>query len=311
MIPSGKQQQHGMALVPFLRLHSPETYGWLCRLRLLCVLQGTGDDAAASILLFSPFAPIIRHMRSAIQLIVLLAALGAACQVGAGFIQAPTQQLAFEAASVRLSTSPNDGFADFDTTPGTLTIRNYTLRAIIRTAYQAKDYQISGGPKWLNHDRYDINAKADSPAKPPQLFLMLQALLAERFKLVVHRESRDFQGYALVIAKSGLKLKAVGSDTDRSINSRPGVITAKATSLTLLSQWLARILNAPVQDSTGISDVFDFKLEWTPDGAPQAGEAPGPSIFAALQDQLGLKLEPHKTPLEMIVVDSAERASEN
>jgi uncharacterized protein (TIGR03435 family) len=225
--------------------------------------------------------------------------------------QTPPAPLSFEVASVKVSTSPDDGFANVDITPGAITIRNYTLRACIRTAYQVKDYQISGGPKWLDHDRYDINAKASGPANSQQLLLMLQALLAERFKLVVHRETRSFQGYELVVAKSGLKLKAVGSEADRSINSRPGVITAKATSLALLGHWLARILDAPVLDSTGISDVFDFKLEWTPDDAPQAADNQGLSIFAALQDQLGLKLEPRKTPLEMIVVGSAEKALEN
>jgi uncharacterized protein (TIGR03435 family) len=193
-------------------------------------------------------------------------------------------------------------------------MRNCTLWKCIWFAYQVKEYQISGGPKWLDHDRYDINARATGPVKSPELRVMLQRLLAERFKLVVHRESRAFPGYALVVAKSGLKLKAAAGDGPPMINTpRPGIITAKATPMGWLARVLEgpRLLNAPVLDATQLFGVFDFKVEWTPDDAHEVAGCLALSISDALEDQLGLKLEPRKAPLEMIVVDSAEKASEN
>ena len=166
----------------------------------------------------------------------------------------------------------------------------------------------------MDSDRYNINAKAAGPAKDPELMLMLQTLLAERFKAEVHRQSKSTSGYALVVAKSGLKIKPAEDNGNDSTSSHGGSLTAKGVSMARLSDWLARRLNAPVVDATGVSGVFNFKLEWTPEEAtPGTPSSVGPdfSLLAAMQEQLGVKLEARKVSMELIVVDRAEKASEN
>jgi uncharacterized protein (TIGR03435 family) len=239
----------------------------------------------------------------------VLAAQGAALLAAAGFGQTPVQPPAFEAASIKLSTALDNG-TDRDTTPGAMTIRNFSLRALVRVAYGVKEYQVVGGPKWMDAERYNISAKAAGPAKDPELLLMLRTLLGERFKVEVHRESKASQGYALVPAKGGLKIKPVEDTGDDSTSSHGGSLTAKGVSMARLCDWLARRMNAPVTDATGIAGVFNFKLEWTPE---EASSSAGPdfSLVAALQEQLGVKLEARKVSLEMIVVDRAEKPSEN
>jgi uncharacterized protein (TIGR03435 family) len=233
--------------------------------------------------------------------------------IAAGFGQTPAQPPAFEAASIKLSTALDNG-TDRDTTPGAMTIRNFSLRSLIRVAYGVNQYQVIGGPKWMDSDRYNISAKAAGPAKDPELVLMLQTLLAERFKVEVHRQSKPVPGYALVVAKSGLKIKPVEDSGHNSASTHGGSLTAKGVSMARLSDWLARRLNVPVVDATGIPGVFDFKLEWTPEEAsPGTPSSAGPdfSLVAALQEQLGVKLEARKVSMELIVVDRAEKPSEN
>jgi uncharacterized protein (TIGR03435 family) len=238
---------------------------------------------------------------------------GAALLIAAGFGQTPAQPPAFEAASLKVSTALDNG-TDRDTTPGAMTIRNFSLRSLIRVAYGVKEYQVIGGPKWMDSDRYNINAKAAGPAKDPELMLMLQTLLTERFKLEVHRQSKSTSGYALVVAKSGLKIKPVADHGNDSTSSHGGSLAAKGVSMARLSEWLARRLSVPVVNATGVSGVFDFKLEWTPEEtSPGTPSSAGPdfSLVAALQEQLGVKLEARKVSMEMIVVDRAEKVSEN
>jgi uncharacterized protein (TIGR03435 family) len=173
---------------------------------------------------------------------------------------------------------------------------------------------VTGGPKWMDSDRYNINAKAAGPAKDPELLLMLRTLLVERFKLEVHRQSKPVSGYALVVAKSGLKIKPVEDTGNDSTSSHGGSLTAKGVSMARLSDWLARRLNAPVVDATGVPGVFNFKLEWTPEEtSPGTPSSAGPdfSLVAALQEQVGVKLEARKVSMELIVVERAEKPSEN
>jgi uncharacterized protein (TIGR03435 family) len=223
------------------------------------------------------------------------------------------QTPAFEAASIKRSTALENG-TDLDTTPGTMTIRNFSLRSLVRVAYGVKEYQVVGGPKWMDSERYNINAKAAGPAKDRELMMMLRTLLGERFKVEVHQESKASQGYALLPAKGGLKIKPVVGGGNSSTSSHGGSLTAKGVSMARLCDWLARRLNAPVMDATGIGGVFDFKLEWTPEEAPPgtpASAGPDFSLMAALQEQIGVKLEGRKVPMELIVVDRAEKPSEN
>lgn len=243
-----------------------------------------------------------------------LIALGIVSKISAGFGQTPDKPLAFEVAMVKASTDVGSGTHD-RSTPGTLWERNQTLRDLIQLAFNVKDYQVSGGPKWIASDRYDIDGKANFPAKDPELFRMLQTLLEERFKLAVHRETKPYTGYALVVVKGGFKMKPVVDTGHPTSNSHNGTLVATSMPLARFTQWLARRLDGPVVDATGVSAVFDFKLEFSearsPAPATDPADAKSPPLLTALEEQLGLKLEPRKVPVEMIVVDRAEKPVEN
>lgn len=206
---------------------------------------------------------------------------------------------------------------------GRINAKNVTLKRRIRGAYDVPEPQIIGGPKWVDQDRYDIEATATVPAGDHDLMRMLQTLLSERFKLVFHREQRPIPGYRLVLAKGGLKAQASAPDRGSVGNSQRGRIDAQGCTVSQLALKLAEALKQPVLDATAVAGKFDFKVQWTPDdplvkppspdqrpgGAPEFGV--GPSIFSALQEQLGLKLESSKIPAEVLVIDSAERPSAN
>jgi len=243
-------------------------------------------------------------------------------QAGQSFGQT-TPAPAFEAASIKPSKVEPGGSSGITTRKGGISARNVTLKRCIRGAYDVQESQIVG-PKWAGEDRYDIDAKAAGPSGDSELMAMLQSLLAERFGLAFHRETRELPGYALVVGKSGLKAKRSQPDGDsRSISSRVA-IDAQACSMRRLAQKLSEVIHAPVADLTGVPGEFDFQLKWTPEdmqarppsdgnkpGSALADLANGPSVFTALQEQLGLKLEPRKVPTEVLVIDRAEKASEN
>jgi len=215
-------------------------------------------------------------------------------------IVAAQAQVTFEAASIKPSTAQGEG-TSFDRTAGMLRVRNGSLQDCIREAYGVGDAQILG-QTWLKPDRYDIVAKMPLEARQNQRPAMLQALLAERFKLAVHREIREMPVYALVVAKGGLKIQPVEAGSG-GLTGGSGKLMAKAVPLSRLAGYLAgpRLqLGHPVIDRTGISESFSFTLEYTPE-----------DLFAALQEQLGLKLEPSKGMVDVIIVDHAEKPSEN
>jgi uncharacterized protein (TIGR03435 family) len=224
--------------------------------------------------------------------------------------------LAFEVASVKPSQAAPGSGSGITSEEGRISGRNVTLKRCIRGAYGLPEAQIFGGPKWVDDDRYDIDAKAAGPAGDRELMAMLQALLAERFKLVFHRETRALSGYALVVGKNGLTAKHSAPGAGSRTNASRGKIDASGCSMAQLAMKLSEALHVPVADLTVLGGEFDFKLEWTPDDLQAkplvpAQLAPGPSIFAALPEQLGLKLEPRKVPAEVLVIDRAEKASEN
>ena len=220
------------------------------------------------------------------------------------------QPLAFEAASIK-PTKALDNHTTFHSTPGMLTMTGYTLRALIVEAYNVGSFQVLGGPQWMDDDRYDIVARAEGPARWPAIRPLLQTLVDERFKLVVHRDSRPYPGYALVVAKKGLRIQPVEGATGSSMNNQNGGVKATGVTMDRLTEWLARRIGAPVSNQTHVAGAFDFTLQFTGNERPDPSGTEMPPIFAALQEQLGLKLEPRKLAIEMIVVDSAERASEN
>jgi uncharacterized protein (TIGR03435 family) len=243
-------------------------------------------------------------------------------QVTLCFGQAPAAAPAFEVASVKVSKEP-PGSTSSHSTLGRLSMRNMTLRASIGMAYDVKEPQVLGGPKWLDSDRYDIDAKSAGAARGPELRAMLQTLLAERFHVALHRETKTVPGFALVVVKAGLKIHAV-EPGQSNLSTHNGSMTAEKASMANLAESLSRRLGAPVDDATGVASVFDFKLELPPQenrAPPPSADTPGaeasePGSFGAalshvLEDQLGLKLEARKVPQEVLMIDRAEKPPEN
>ena len=192
-----------------------------------------------------------------------------------------------------------------------------TLKIMVREAFGVKGYQISGGPPWLDIDRFDVMAKAEDDPTRKQMMAMLRALLADRFQLKIHREEKEGHVYALVAPKGGTKLKP--STADRSYVSlsrntptdQVGVsytISSQKASMALFAERLGEMeLGRPVLDRTGLQGEFDFKLNY---GTADNQDAE-PSIFTAIQEQLGLKLEVTKGPIEILVIDRAQKPSTN
>ena len=306
-------------------------------------------------------------LNRSLRLICLLA-LGVAPLVAQGGAQAPQ----FEVASIKPNKS-GDGRVMLGIQPGgRFTATNVTLRMLIRNAYQLQDFQVTGGPSWIADDHFDIVAKAEDDAmgdpfraeqngQPSRGQLMIRALLAERFKLVVHDENKEMSIYALVLARSDGKLgpQLKKSETDCAalmasgrgrgrgpammppptppqpgapppppppcgIRIGPGNMGVGGSQMTQVATSLAMFAGRIVVDKTGLEGAYDFTLMWTPDqfanrppGAPEPliNGAPvdtnGPSLFTAVQEQLGLKLDSQRGPVKVLVIDRVEHPTEN
>jgi uncharacterized protein (TIGR03435 family) len=251
---------------------------------------------------------------------------------------AGAQAPSFEVASVKPNASPGRSSMVADPGGGLRATRT-PLRQVIRTAYGVQNDQIVGGPDWLDRDRFDIIARAPSGATLADFPPRMQSLLAERFGLVVHREQRELSVYALVTARDdnrlGPALVPNGCTLDLAAPPAPGQrrcgeisegfgrLTATAVPIPVLTQYLSPRLNRVVIDRTGLSGHFDAELRWTPENLPpraagipasqpvlvngEAIDPNGPSIFTAVQEQLGLRLEATRTPVEVLVIDRVER----
>jgi uncharacterized protein (TIGR03435 family) len=236
-------------------------------------------------------------------------------------------QPVFEAASIKPAAPGRRGMG-MNVSPGRIRIINSSLKLCIQMAWNVREFQVSGATGWMDTERYDIDAVAADRIKQDGYRAMLQALLTDRFGLTIHREQQERSGYALVAAKNGAKLPPATDDPDIVFGrTESGDRTLKAKSATLadLANALGTTLGAPVVDRTGIEGRFDVSLQWTPDTAhepvlskdgmpapPPASDAPGgPGIITALQEKLGLKLETRKVPVEVIVIDGANRPSGN
>ncbi len=224
----------------------------------------------------------------------------------------------FEVASVRLNTSGSAQDSGINISDGgRITGTNLTMRTLIQQAYGVLPFQLAGGPAWLDKDRYDIEAKTGrlENLNQSQLRPLLQNLLADRFRLRVHREAREMIAYALVVDKSGLKIKTNNDSISSNLSTQnvrqasgKARVMATAASMGQLAFTLEKLLGRIVVDNTGLSGGYDFNLEWELD---QSADNSGPSLFTALREQLGLRVESRKEPVETIVIDSAEKASEN
>ncbi len=219
----------------------------------------------------------------------------------------------FEAASIKRAVPDAGGSSGEDGRGGVLKVYNVTLKRCIRYAYTIAEDQILGGPKWIDDLRYDILAKADHPADEPELLTMLQPLLADRFKLKLHHETRVVSGYILTVAKGGIKATVADPNRHSSGNGGRGFIDSGASQVSALTIRLSALLGRPVVDMTGDERKFDFHLRWNPDET-LAGDSTAsdyPSLTTALQEQLGLRLESRKVNADVLVVDHAELPSDN
>jgi uncharacterized protein (TIGR03435 family) len=257
--------------------------------------------------------------------------------------QQPATLPTFDVASIKPNRSADIG-SYFGAPRGQLTATNVTLWELVRNAYRLQGFQIVGGPEWLLADRFDVVAKPAGEPAPEQLALMVQALLAERFRLAVHRETRELPVYELrLAAQAGVRAAGLQpSTTDCAaitargggappsapppagvrpacgIRTQPGRMIAGGVTMARLAGTLSVFAGRIVIDRTGLEGGYDFDLAWTPDRvsqeAPPPGVAPlpaadpnGPSLFTALTEQLGLKLESGRGPVEVLVIDHAER----
>jgi uncharacterized protein (TIGR03435 family) len=251
----------------------------------------------------------------------------------------------FDVAAIK----PNNSGANFlgiRVVPGGgLRAVNATLRSMIREAYQVRDFQLSGGPAWLDSARYDIEAKGQiEPGSQEQTGLqvmkMLQALLADRFQLSIHRETKEMPIYALLVAKNGPKLEASregcfdptagipppptlpGQSPSRpcgGFNNSSNQMLGAKVGMSHFAANLSKFIGRTVVDRTGLKGTYDIALRWTPyEGQaflaptePPPADGSQPSIFTAVQEQLGLRLESQRGPVEVLVIDGAEKPSEN
>jgi len=252
-------------------------------------------------------------------------------------VTAAAQRPSFDVASIKRNTTVDSGGGGGMAPGGRFRLTNIDVQTMILIAYRSGAQlfasQIIGAPVWTSMEYYDITAKVgdDLAGKPlPELFrvqpLLLQSLLEDRFKLKVHRESRDMPRYALVLARSdralGPQLKRADVDCKSepqrcALQVLPGRYVAGSVPVSALIAFLGPNQQRVVIDRTGLEGRYSIALEWTPDRAalPLAGDAPPPSdkppIVTALQDQLGLKLESEHGPVDVIVVDHVERPTEN
>ena len=250
--------------------------------------------------------------------------------------QAPPE---FEVASLKPDTTGGRAYSIIPMPGGKLNATNINLKRLIAVAYSVTDFQIFSSIPWLESDRYDMEARAPGPASTPQMRLMLQPLLADRFKLKLHRETREMKIYTLTQLKPGALGAGLmevpngecGTETTPQaalkngtpcgvVNLGPGRITGLRGRIAQVCDRLSALLGVTVVDKTGLQGTYNINVNWAPDpetehtllGDPvPASDVPGPSVFNAIQEQLGLKLTAARGPVEVLVIDSAEKASAN
>ncbi|MGH9140147.1 MAG: TIGR03435 family protein [Vicinamibacterales bacterium] len=309
----------------------------------------------------SRFVKYVKSFRAATLIASLAGAVALAAQVPQ---EPPPGGWAFEVASIKPNSS-GDGRVMMQNQPGRFVATNITLRLLIRNAYQLQDFQITGGQGWIGSDHFDINAKVPDELRamappapgsgPGPLQLMMRALLAERFKLAVHNETKDSPIYALVLARSdgklgsGLRKSNVdcaavfaaararggampppgpppGERMPCGMRVGPGNLSGGGALMPQFANTLGMFAGRIVLDRTGLQGAYDVDLTWTPDQMPQrppgAPDQPvqfngasidpnGPSLFTAVQEQLGLKLDSQRGPVDILVIDRAEKPVEN
>jgi uncharacterized protein (TIGR03435 family) len=218
----------------------------------------------------------------------------------------------FEVVSIKPNKS---GSGDFGSNgdQGRFTTNNMSLKTLIMMAYGVRNYQVEG-PEWLGSERFDIAAKLPGelpkdPEKSKAAFqTMMQKMLSERFKLTVHHDTKSFAVYGLFVGKNGIKFKEVPNTGSQS-KSKNNHYSGGSVSMAGFAGFLSGRMDLPVVDMTGLKGAYDLTLDWVPESRQGDGSTTpaGPILRDALQDQLGLRLEHRKTPIDILIVDHAER----
>lgn len=240
-----------------------------------------------------------------------------AVAVAWGQAQAPAE---FEVASVKQNTL-NDRIVTINVGPGgRFAARGYTLVLLMQRAYGVMDWNVTGGPAWIREDRWDVEAKTNAGGnlKESQLQPMLAKLLAERFKLKLHRSSKEMAGYALQVAKGGPKLIPSADGEEHRDTFRMGATGLNGQGITMenLARWVAGKLGLVAVDQTGLRGAYDVAAHWKLQPASNLPDDDSrdvfrAAVFAALQEQLGLKMAARKIVVPLLVIDSVEKASGN
>ena len=317
--------------------------------RVRAVLDGAQARGRAGAL------PVATAIVAAALFIVAVAPLRAVRQGQAPADGAPQPPLAFETASVKPNKSGNEErYFRMDPRGGSLAVVNMQLREMIRVAYQIQGFQLEGGPDWIASDRFDILAKPEREVPSTGAFfggqdplrMMLRTLLADRFKLVMHKATKELPIFELVVARQdgrlGPQLRPAAVDcaaraaaaargaTPPASSGPPGpgscgmtMNPARVMGGGATMAMLANLLEGPAQrlviDRTGLTGNWDLEVKYTPDRSqlPPGVELPpsidlnGPSLFTALEEQLGLKLRPARGPVEVLVIDSVQQPTPN
>jgi uncharacterized protein (TIGR03435 family) len=245
-------------------------------------------------------------MRGKLAGLALLGSIAAAAQTA----EAP----AFEVASIQAS---QPGREVIEAVPTSLTMRHVRLSNCIRWAYHVEEYQLAGAD-WSNDLWFEVWAKTATPVKEAELRTMLQRLLAERFKLSAHRQTKEQQTLVLTVGKNGHKLEPTETEGSPSFQTGKMNLTGKGATLSQLTEFLSHEMHTPILDQTGLTGKFNYFLDIGPyiteeirkSGGPGGGPPPdAPSIIAqAIQAQLGLKVDAKKAPVEMVIIDHLEKS---
>jgi uncharacterized protein (TIGR03435 family) len=250
----------------------------------------------------------------------LLCGAGLTLSSPASHAQTPDRRAEFEVASIKPNHTNERMY--FGLRGGSLTVRNISVQGLIQIAYGKRDFQIAGGPGWTHSECFDIDAKAERPGKATHD--MLKSLLASRFNLALHSETKNASVYSLVVARGGLRMKLSADQSEPEKGGpkelRVGRIAGEGIPMYILTNLLANALGRAVINNTGLTGKYDIDLQYDPDSVQLPSEAGNGlsaadvlelAIFTAVEKQLGLKLETGKAPQEILVIDHVERPSAN
>lgn len=251
----------------------------------------------------------VSNMRGPKHVLVILIVLTSSVRIAMQAQTASAREPQFELTSIKPSAPGTHGPNVYNPTNTRFAVTNVTAKYLIAYAYDVSEFQIIGGPGWIGTDEYDILAKPQGEASVERIKAMTKGLLAERLGLKLHRVSKEQSVFALVVAKGGPNLQRSAAQGGPEVRgNRGGRLTMRKVTMEMMAaQLAARVLGRPVIDKTGIAGEFDVNLEWTPDEKSDGG----PSLFAALQEQLGLKLETQKSSVEVFVIDRIEKPTAN